>query len=71
MEFPPKKSIFFFFKIRVLKAMRTMEAWLGKVQREAKTLLGHYVKNLCGVWSTGAEELVKSNLCFVGLMDAG
>ena len=51
--------------------MRTMEAWLGKVQREAKTLPGHCVKNLCGVWSTGAEELVKSNLHFVGLMDVG
>jgi hypothetical protein len=29
------------WKVRVLKAMQTTEAWLGKFQREAKTLPGH------------------------------
>lgn len=45
------------WKIRTLGAVQKMEAWLVMFQREAKTTKGPFVSRICGVWSSGAEEL--------------
>lgn len=66
----PKESIIFFKAKSVKKQCGQWRPDLGRC-RGKQRLPGHCVKNLCGVWSTGADELVKSNLCFVGLMDVG
>jgi hypothetical protein len=56
------------WKKRLLRAVPTMEAWLVKFRREAKTLLdilceesGVSVWRIWGVWWSGAEESVVIN----------